>query len=72
VDDVITTGDSTIDAIRKAREEGLNVSEVLALVDRQESDGAANIQRQGVRFKTLFNMADLRRMLGAPNVKSAA
>lgn len=72
VDDVITTGDSTIDAIRKAREEGLKVSEVLALVDRQEANGAANIENQAIKFKTLFTMADLRRMLGAPNVKSAA
>lgn len=72
VDDVITTGDSTIDAIRKAREEGLKVSEVLALVDRQEANGAANIESQAVKFKSLFTMADLKRMTGAPNVRSAA
>ena len=32
VDDVVTTGGSTIDAIRKCREEGLRVVAVVALV----------------------------------------
>jgi len=36
VDDVITTGKSTIEAITKAREAGLEIVKVLALIDRQE------------------------------------
>ncbi|MEW5746815.1 MAG: orotate phosphoribosyltransferase [Nitrospirota bacterium] len=36
VDDVITTGKSTIEAISRAREAGLEVVKVIALVDRQE------------------------------------
>ncbi|MCC6346969.1 MAG: orotate phosphoribosyltransferase [Nitrospirales bacterium] len=36
VDDVITTGKSTIEAITKAREAGLSIIKVIALVDRQE------------------------------------
>ncbi|MFO0754812.1 MAG: orotate phosphoribosyltransferase [Thermodesulfovibrionales bacterium] len=36
VDDVITTGKSTIEAIAKAREAGLSIVKVIALVDRQE------------------------------------
>lgn len=36
VDDVITTGKSTIEAINRAREAGLNIVKVIALVDRQE------------------------------------
>lgn len=36
VDDVITTGKSTIEAITKAREAGLEIVKVIALVDRQE------------------------------------
>lgn len=36
VDDVITTGKSTIEAITRAREAGLNIVKVIALVDRQE------------------------------------
>ncbi len=36
VDDVITTGKSTIEAIARAREAGLEIVKVIALVDRQE------------------------------------
>jgi len=36
VDDVITTGKSTIEAITRAKEAGLDIVKVLALVDRQE------------------------------------
>jgi orotate phosphoribosyltransferase len=36
VDDVITTGGSTIKAIEAAREEGLQVIMAIALVDREE------------------------------------
>lgn len=36
VDDVITTGKSTIEAISRAREAGLEIVKVIALVDRQE------------------------------------
>lgn len=36
VDDVITTGQSTIKAIEKANEAGLNIKKVIALIDRQE------------------------------------
>ncbi len=36
VDDVITTGKSTIEAINRAREAGLSIVKVIVLVDRQE------------------------------------
>jgi orotate phosphoribosyltransferase len=36
VDDVITTGGSTLEAIKRAKEEGLEIVKVLALIDRQE------------------------------------
>ncbi len=42
VDDVITTGKSTIEAITRAREAGLQIVKVIALVDRQEN-GYENI-----------------------------
>jgi len=44
VDDVVTTGDSTIKSIEKARIEGLNVVKVVILVDRQEG-GYENIRK---------------------------
>ena len=36
VDDVITTGKSTIEAITRAKEAGLEIAKVIALIDRQE------------------------------------
>ncbi len=59
VDDVITTGRSTIDAVLKAREAGLKVEKVIVLVDRQEDDGKRNIEREGVACVALFTLADL-------------
>jgi orotate phosphoribosyltransferase len=45
VDDVITTGKSTIEAITRAKEAGLDIVKVIALVDRQEG-GYENIMEQ--------------------------
>jgi orotate phosphoribosyltransferase len=46
VDDVITTGKSTIEAIDRAVETGLEIVKVVALVDRQEG-GRENIEAKG-------------------------
>jgi len=59
VDDVITSGKSTVDAIVKSREERLNVVKAIALIDRQENNGAANIERCGVPFNALLTLQNL-------------
>jgi orotate phosphoribosyltransferase len=43
IDDVVTTGGSTIQAIDRARQEGLDVVKAVILVDRQEG-GLENIR----------------------------
>jgi orotate phosphoribosyltransferase len=45
IDDVATTGGSTIQAVERARSEGLEVVRVVVLVDRQEG-GMANIRQK--------------------------
>jgi orotate phosphoribosyltransferase len=45
IEDVVTTGGSTLQAIARAREEGLQVERVVVLVDRQEG-GMAAIRQQ--------------------------
>jgi orotate phosphoribosyltransferase len=45
IDDVATTGGSTIKAIERAESEGLNVVKAIVLVDRQEG-GMENIQQK--------------------------
>lgn len=44
LEDVVTSGGSTIKAVERAREEGLDVVKVVALVDRQEG-GLENIRK---------------------------
>ena len=61
VDDVITTGKSTIDAMRRAREGGLIVVKAMVLVDREEEEGKQNIEREGVKVEALFTVSDLMR-----------
>lgn len=58
VDDVITTGQSTIDAIDRARNEGLQVVKAVVLVDRQEG-GRENIEKKGVPVESIFTINDL-------------
>ncbi len=46
VDDVITTGGSTLQAIEACRQAGLEVVRVVVLVDRQEMNGRENISKE--------------------------
>ena len=59
VDDVITSGSSAIQAIETVREAGMTVEHVVALIDREESDGRKNIEAKGVKFDALFTLVDL-------------
>ena len=45
IDDVATTGGSTLKAVERARSEGMDVVKVVILVDRQEG-GVENIRKQ--------------------------
>ncbi|OGP19961.1 MAG: orotate phosphoribosyltransferase [Deltaproteobacteria bacterium GWA2_55_10] len=59
VEDVITTGGSTIKAVQKAKEAGFNVLRVVAFLDREEG-GAENIEKEtGVKVDSIFTMSDL-------------
>ena len=61
VDDVCTTGGSTITAIEAARESGMNVAGILCLVDREQG-GRANIEAAaaGAPFLSIFTATDVR------------
>lgn len=58
VDDVATTGQSTIEAIENARAGGLHVVKVIILVDRQEG-GRENILKHNVDFEAILTKQDL-------------
>jgi len=62
VDDVCTTGASTIQAIEAARGFGFEISGVLCLVEREEAEGRANVEKAAnpARFVALFTANDVR------------
>jgi orotate phosphoribosyltransferase len=57
LEDVITTGGSTLKAVERCRTEGLQVQGVVALVDREEGGGPA-IEAAGLRLRSLFRRSD--------------
>jgi orotate phosphoribosyltransferase len=58
VEDVVTTGASTLRAIERSEEAGLVVSRVLCLVDRNEG-GAEFLEEKGYRLEPLFRKEDV-------------
>jgi orotate phosphoribosyltransferase len=58
VDDVITTGGSTIKAINRARDAGFNVVKAVVLVDREEG-GREAIEELGVPVDAVFLRTEL-------------
>jgi orotate phosphoribosyltransferase len=58
VDDVVTTGRSTIEAIAAAKEIGCNVVGAIVLMDRLEDNGAANIQQEVPHYHAVFTRDD--------------
>ena len=63
VDDVVTSGSSTIKAIEACKQSGLNVVQIIALVDRQQADGLEKIRRaagHGVPVSAIFTMRQIK------------
>jgi orotate phosphoribosyltransferase len=65
VDDVITSGKSTVEAIQKSREAGLVVTQAITIIDREEQGGKARIEEQGVKVDALCTLRDLQELSGA-------
>src|SRR5881397_3071462 len=63
VDDVCTTGSSTVQAIEAAREFGFEVVGVMCLVERQEAGGRAGVEKVAgaAPFAAVFTANDVRR-----------
>ena len=60
IDDVATTGGSTVKAIERAREEGMEVIKAVILVDRQEG-GIENIRKHVADVSAIITRDDLMR-----------
>jgi orotate phosphoribosyltransferase len=62
VDDVCTTGASTIQAIEAAREFGFEITGVACLVEREEAGGRPAVEKAaaGVEFVSIFKASEVR------------
>ena len=62
VDDVCTTGSSTVQAIEAAREFGFEVVGVMCLVEREEAKGRPNVEKAAAPapFISIFTAKDVR------------
>jgi orotate phosphoribosyltransferase len=62
VDDVCTTGASTIQAIEAARQFGFEVVGVMCLVEREEAGGRRDVERAAApaKFVSIFTASDVR------------
>lgn len=58
VEDVVTTGGSILRAIEIAKAQGLQVVQVLALVDREEG-GRENLAKEGYILESIFTKSDI-------------
>jgi len=59
LEDVVTTGASTLKAVERCGTEGFRVGGVVALVDREEG-GREAIEAKGVPLRSLFRRSDFR------------
>src|SRR5690606_1754918 len=58
LEDVVTTGGSSLKAVERAQAVGLNVLGVLTCVDRQEG-GREKIEAQGLQFLSLVTKQEI-------------
>jgi orotate phosphoribosyltransferase len=72
VDDVCTTGASTIQAIQASREFGFNIVGVMCLVEREEAKGRAAVAKAAVpaEFVSVFTANEVRKEHVAINTRS--
>ena len=63
VDDVCTTGASTVQAIEAAREFGFKVAGVMCLVEREDAHGRPNVEKAAApaQFISIFTATDVRK-----------
>lgn len=70
VDDVVTSGDSTIKAIDACRESGLVITQVIVLVNREEQEGLNKIRRAAgpdVDVSAVFTKSEIKDKWGHLN-----
>tara|TARA_B100001989_G_scaffold204845_1_gene153407 strand:- start:83 stop:631 length:549 start_codon:yes stop_codon:yes gene_type:complete len=60
LEDVVTTGASSIKAVKRLRDAGYEVKRVVSIVDRQENDEAnTNFKMAGLEFYSLYPLEEI-------------
>ena len=60
LEDVVTTGESAMKAVRVLREAGYKVEQVVSLVDRQENNEADDMfDKENIELISLFTLDDI-------------
>jgi orotate phosphoribosyltransferase len=74
VDDVCTTGSSTVQAIEAAREFGFEIVGVMCLVEREEAKGRPNVEKVATPapFISIFTANDVRKQHISQNNETKA
>lgn len=57
LEDVVTSGGSSLEAVKKVKEHGWNVLGICAVVDRQEG-GRERIEKEGLKLYSLYTKSD--------------
>jgi orotate phosphoribosyltransferase len=60
LEDVVTTGQSALKAVERLRQAGYQVTQIIALVDRQQG-GAELYQQETIPFQAVFSIQDLQK-----------
>ncbi|WP_435156015.1 orotate phosphoribosyltransferase [Haladaptatus sp. DFWS20] len=58
LEDIVTTGQSAVDAVEALRDAGAEVNKILVVVDREEG-GRENLAEAGVEMEALLSASDL-------------
>jgi orotate phosphoribosyltransferase len=58
VEDVLTTGGTLLEGVRRAREAGLSVDRLYVVLDRQEG-GRENLEAESIPLEALFTRQQL-------------
>lgn len=66
IEDIITTGQSILETTRELESQGLQVKDVVVLIDRQES-GIENVMRHNYRVHAIFTLSEIAHYLYATN-----
>ena len=59
LEDVVTTGGSSVGAVKKLRDNGFVVDSIVTIIDRQELGSHAIIEQAGIKLTSIFTLNDL-------------